>query len=230
MRTQVSFVCPEPNPRVAAPLCVREDSVQDTSADPLAPSLGDDVQIAEETAAGDDRTRAVGIAHRPGGCHPNHYRTLFGHEKPRVRFAHRFPAACNARQAVWPHAAAASEIRPLEEGDRCVEISRVPWPEQNRQLERLDAALRGRFAMTPGIESLDFSFPPKPAWPISLTAMSLWNVADYTRWRTGGDDPVLEEFARRHTLGGARVLDLGCGPGHAAAALAEPHGAVVTRL
>jgi ubiquinone/menaquinone biosynthesis C-methylase UbiE len=84
--------------------------------------------------------------------------------------------------------------------------------------------------MTPGIESLDFSFPPKPAWPISLTAMSLWNVADYMRWRTGGDDPVLEELARRHTLDGARVLDLGCGPGHAAAALAERHGAVVTGL
>jgi ubiquinone/menaquinone biosynthesis C-methylase UbiE len=60
--------------------------------------------------------------------------------------------------------------------------------------------------------------------------MSLWNVADYLRLRTGGDDPVLEELARRHELGGARVLDLGCGPGRAAAALAERHGAVVTGL
>ena len=58
--------------------------------------------------------------------------------------------------------------------------------------------------------------------------MGLWNVADYLRLRTGGDDPVLEEFARRHHLAGARVLDLGCGPGRAAAALAERHGAVVT--
>jgi ubiquinone/menaquinone biosynthesis C-methylase UbiE len=60
--------------------------------------------------------------------------------------------------------------------------------------------------------------------------MSLWNVADYMRLRTGGDDPMLEEFAGRHTLSGARVLDLGCGPGRAAAALAERHGAVVTGL
>jgi ubiquinone/menaquinone biosynthesis C-methylase UbiE len=66
--------------------------------------------------------------------------------------------------------------------------------------------------------------------PISLTAMSLWNVADYMRLRTGGDDPVLEELAGRHKLHGARVLDLGCGPGRAAAALAERHGAVVTAL
>jgi ubiquinone/menaquinone biosynthesis C-methylase UbiE len=60
--------------------------------------------------------------------------------------------------------------------------------------------------------------------------VSLWNVADYLRLRTGGDDPVLEELARRHELGGARVLDLGCGPGRAAAALAERYGAVVTGL
>jgi ubiquinone/menaquinone biosynthesis C-methylase UbiE len=60
--------------------------------------------------------------------------------------------------------------------------------------------------------------------------MSLWNVADYLRLRTGGDDPVLEELARRHELGGARVLDLGCGPGRAAEALADRYGAVVTGL
>lgn len=60
--------------------------------------------------------------------------------------------------------------------------------------------------------------------------MSLWNVADYLRLRTGGDDPVLEEFARRHVLAGAKVLDLGCGPGRAAAALAERHSAIVTGL
>jgi ubiquinone/menaquinone biosynthesis C-methylase UbiE len=60
--------------------------------------------------------------------------------------------------------------------------------------------------------------------------MSLWNVADYVRLRTGGDDPVLEELAGRHKLDGARVLDLGCGPGRAAAALAGRYGAVVTGL
>jgi len=60
--------------------------------------------------------------------------------------------------------------------------------------------------------------------------MSLWNVADYLRLRTGGDDPILEELARRHELRGARVLDLGCGPGRASAALADRYGAVVTGL
>jgi len=58
--------------------------------------------------------------------------------------------------------------------------------------------------------------------------MGLWNVADYLRLRTGGDDPVLEEFARRHHLAGVDLLDVGCGPGRAAAALAERYGAVVT--
>jgi ubiquinone/menaquinone biosynthesis C-methylase UbiE len=60
--------------------------------------------------------------------------------------------------------------------------------------------------------------------------MSLWDVADYTRLRTGGDDPVLERFATLHSVAGARVLDLGCGPGRASAALADRHDAVVTGL
>jgi len=60
--------------------------------------------------------------------------------------------------------------------------------------------------------------------------VTLWNVADYLRLRTGGDDPVLEELARRHALAGADVLDLGCGPGRAAAALADRYGAAVTGL
>src|SRR3712207_956738 len=60
--------------------------------------------------------------------------------------------------------------------------------------------------------------------------MSLWNVTDYLRLRTGGDDPILGELARRHELQGAHLLDLGCGPGRAAAALADRYGAVVTGL
>lgn len=60
--------------------------------------------------------------------------------------------------------------------------------------------------------------------------MTLWNVDDYLRLRTGGDDDALELFAAAHELAGRRVFDLGCGPGRAAAALAERHGAIVTGL
>ena len=60
--------------------------------------------------------------------------------------------------------------------------------------------------------------------------MSLWDVDDYVRLRSGGDDEQLDEFALRHALRGRRVLELGCGPGRAAAALATRHGARVTGL
>jgi ubiquinone/menaquinone biosynthesis C-methylase UbiE len=60
--------------------------------------------------------------------------------------------------------------------------------------------------------------------------VSLWDVADYVRLRSGGDDRQLDEFARRHAVRGKRVLELGCGPGRAAAALASRHGALVTAL
>lgn len=63
-----------------------------------------------------------------------------------------------------------------------------------------------------------------------LLVMSLWNVSDYLRLRTGGDDPVLDELAQRRRLAGARVLDVGCGPGRAAAALSERYAAAVTGL
>jgi ubiquinone/menaquinone biosynthesis C-methylase UbiE len=99
-----------------------------------------------------------------------------------------------------------------------------------RRRKRYGRDLGQRCAMTPDIESLYLKPSAKAGMPVSLTAVSLWNVADYMRLRTGGDDPVLEELVRTHTLDGTRVLDLGCGPGHAAAALAERHGAVVTGL
>jgi SAM-dependent methyltransferase len=60
--------------------------------------------------------------------------------------------------------------------------------------------------------------------------VSLWNVADYVRLRTGGDDEQLAAFARRNDLRGRRVLEIGCGPGRGAAALAERYGARVTAL
>lgn len=58
--------------------------------------------------------------------------------------------------------------------------------------------------------------------------MSLWNVDDYVRLRTGGDDAGLELFAERFVRPGTRVLEVGCGPGRGAAALASRHGALVT--
>jgi ubiquinone/menaquinone biosynthesis C-methylase UbiE len=60
--------------------------------------------------------------------------------------------------------------------------------------------------------------------------VSLWNVADYIRLRTGGDDPQLDTFADRYDVRGKRVLDVGCGPGRASAALAVRHGARVTAV
>jgi SAM-dependent methyltransferase len=58
----------------------------------------------------------------------------------------------------------------------------------------------------------------------------LWDVDDYLRLRTGGDDDAFEAFARRRVSPDARVLEIGCGPGRAAAALAARHGARVTAV
>jgi SAM-dependent methyltransferase len=60
--------------------------------------------------------------------------------------------------------------------------------------------------------------------------MSLWNVEGYVRLRHGGDDRWLELFAERHVRSGTHVLEIGCGPGRAAAALAERHGAQVSAV
>jgi SAM-dependent methyltransferase len=60
--------------------------------------------------------------------------------------------------------------------------------------------------------------------------MSLWNVDDYVRLRHGGDDEALGLFAERHVARGAQVLEVGCGPGRAAAALDRRHGARVTAV
>jgi ubiquinone/menaquinone biosynthesis C-methylase UbiE len=60
--------------------------------------------------------------------------------------------------------------------------------------------------------------------------VSLWNVDAYARLRHGGDDPVLERFAERHVTAGTRVLEVGCGPGRAAAALDRRRGAQVTAV
>jgi SAM-dependent methyltransferase len=60
--------------------------------------------------------------------------------------------------------------------------------------------------------------------------VSLWNVDAYVRLRHGGDDPVLERFAARHVAAGTHVLEVGCGPGRAAAALDRRHGARVTAV
>src|SRR5471030_2723859 len=58
--------------------------------------------------------------------------------------------------------------------------------------------------------------------------MRLWDVDDYVRLRSGGDDEAFEAFALRRVSPGAAVLEIGCGPGRAAAALALRHDALVT--
>lgn len=60
--------------------------------------------------------------------------------------------------------------------------------------------------------------------------MSLWDVDDYVRLRRGGVDAVLDLLAERHDLSGKDVLELGCGPGRAAAALATRFDARITAV
>lgn len=57
VRTRVVLVCPEMDPRAAAPLRFGEHGVQEEAADSLAPAVGNDEEVAQETASGYDRAR-----------------------------------------------------------------------------------------------------------------------------------------------------------------------------
>lgn len=69
VRALVTFVRPEVNPRVVPPLRLSKNSVQDDSADSLAPPFGNDEERVKETAAGYDRSSPVLAMQSPGGRH-----------------------------------------------------------------------------------------------------------------------------------------------------------------
>jgi len=67
----VVFVRPEVNPRVAPPLRLSENGVQEDASDSLAPSLRDDEEEVEEAAAGYDWTSPALAAKRLDAGHPD---------------------------------------------------------------------------------------------------------------------------------------------------------------
>jgi hypothetical protein len=123
VRTLVVFVRPEVNPREVPPLRLSESSVQDGTADSLAPSLGNDEEKVKEAAAGYERTRPVVAAQRFGGRHPDERPSLGRHEEPRGRIAQVRPDMFNPGRSVRPNTLTAGEIRPLVDGGCRIDVS-----------------------------------------------------------------------------------------------------------
>ena len=63
-------------------LRLSENSVQEVSADSLAPPLGKNEQQVEKTAPGYDWAGPVLAAQRLGGGHPDYRRAVVRQEKP----------------------------------------------------------------------------------------------------------------------------------------------------
>lgn len=128
--------------RVVSALCLRESSVQDDSADSLAPSLGKNEEQVEETAAGYDRTRPVLATQSLGGGHPDRYRSLVRQEKPRGGVAQVGPDLLNPGRSVGPNTLTAGEIRLLVDRNRGIDISWITQPNQNRHAKSLELRLK----------------------------------------------------------------------------------------
>jgi hypothetical protein len=69
----VVFMSPEANLPVVVSSCVCHNSVEEQS-NSLSPARRNDVEIAEEQAAWDHRTRPMLLPHRLGGRHPKQRR------------------------------------------------------------------------------------------------------------------------------------------------------------
>jgi FMN phosphatase YigB (HAD superfamily) len=72
VRALIVVVRPEVNPREGPSLRLSQHRVQDGSADPLAPPLRNDEQVAQEPTAGNDRTGLALATQRLGRRHPHH--------------------------------------------------------------------------------------------------------------------------------------------------------------
>jgi hypothetical protein len=124
-------MCQELNPWLVPPLRLGEDSVQYGSSYTPAPVLGNDVQEAEEAAAGYDRTFPVLLAQRAGGGHRNHLCSLDRHEKPRARVTQACPDVVHPGTPSGPGVLSAGQIRALVDRNRRVDISRLAKPDQD---------------------------------------------------------------------------------------------------
>lgn len=138
MRAVVVFVCPEAKPPTVLSSYLGEDTIEELSANSLAPARRNDVKIAEEQASRDHRARPIIIPHRLGAGDANHGRCIFGHEQPRARFAQASLKTRDARRLMRPDSVAASEVRLSEHSDRCAKIRIVSSPNPNCHAERLE--------------------------------------------------------------------------------------------
>jgi hypothetical protein len=124
-------MCPEAKPPIVVSSCLRENSVEETSADSLSPARRNHVDVAEEQSARDHGACPVLIAQRLGACHPDQPRCIFCHDEPGARLAQRLLETRDACRLMRPHPATARKVRLREHSDRRLEIGIATSPNPN---------------------------------------------------------------------------------------------------